>query len=311
MAITWGIKRYYSLKYFLRHKFGQKVYKVSVDAGFSCPNRDGTVGTEGCIFCSPHGSGDFAGCRSKSITQQLLDSTKGIRDLSDKHGITQYIAYFQAFTNTYANINQLREKYYEAISVPGVVGIAIATRPDCLGKDVMNLLHELSKQTYLWIELGLQTIHENTAQFIRRGYPLLCFEESLNNLRKLEIDTVCHLILGLPNESNEDILSSVKYISKKDIQGIKLHLLHVLEDTYLAKLYQKNEFALLSKEEYIKLVVDCLEILPPNLVIHRLTGDGPKNILLGPEWSKNKIDVLNSIEKELVARDSWQSKYFE
>ena len=311
MAQMWGMKRYYSLKYFLGQKFGQKVYKISINAGFSCPNRDGTAGTEGCIFCSSHGSGDFAGCHSRSITEQLIENTKGIRDLSDKHGITQYIAYFQAFTNTYANINELREKYYEALSVPGIVGIAIATRPDCLGKDVLNLLYELSKKTYLWIELGLQTIHQNTAEFIRRGYPLLCFEESLNNLRKLGIDTVCHLILGLPNENRKHILSSVKYISKKDIQGVKLHLLHVLENTSLAKLYLNNEFALLSKEQYVRLVVDCLEILHSDIVIHRLTGDGPKDILLGPEWSKNKIDVLNSIEKELTARDSWQGKYFD
>ena len=240
----------------------------------------------------------------------MNEGTKGINNLHAKHNINKYIAYFQAFTNTYSNIDILRSKYNEALLIPGVVGIAIATRPDCLGNEVLNLLHELSRKTYLWVELGLQTIHENTAEFIRRGYPLSCFEEAIDNLNKIGIDTVCHLILGLPHESKEQMLSSIRFIAKKNLQGIKLHLLHVLKDTYLATLYEKGEVLLLNKEEYVQLIVDSLELLPPDMVIHRLTGDGPKDTLLGPEWSRNKRDVLNSIERELVERNSWQGKFF-
>jgi hypothetical protein len=303
-------KRYYSLKQFLKQKFGEKVYKIAVDAGFSCPNRDGTIGTQGCIFCSPRGSGDFAGACTESITSQIMNSNKGAKDLASKHKITKFIAYFQAFTNTYANIDVLREKYYESLSVPSIVGLAIATRPDCLDEQVLDLLNELNKKTYLWLELGLQTIHKQTAGLIRRGYPLSCFDEAVSNLNQHRIDTVCHLILGLPGESKEDMLASTKYIAQTNIQGIKLHLLHIIEGTYLADMYLRGEFKLLTKEEYVSLVVDCLELLPPNVVIHRITGDGPKDTLIGPEWSKNKRDVLNSIEKELIVRDSWQGKFF-
>lgn len=309
-AKTWEGKRYHSLKYFLKHKFGEKVYKISIDAGFSCPNRDGTIDTRGCIFCSPQGSGEFAGCRSNNIAQQMTGGTKGTHVLAGKYGIRKYIAYFQAFTNTYAPIDQLRKKYYEALSVPGVVGIAIATRPDCLGGDILNLLHELSKETYVWVELGLQTVHVKTSELIRRGYALSCFEQAVGNLNTLGIDVVCHLIFGLPFEKKDDMLSSVKYIANKNIQGVKLHLLHILEGTDLAGLYKSGEFALLSKEEYVDIVADALELLPPHMVIHRLTGDGPKDTLLGPMWSKNKRDVLNGIERELILRDSWQGKYW-
>ncbi len=307
---NWGDKRYYSLKSFLKNKFGEKVYKIAVDAGFSCPNRDGTIGAEGCIFCSPRGSGDFAGFRNESICSQLMDSPKGSRTLASRHGIEKYIAYFQAYTNTYADIEELRQKYYEALSVPGVVGIAIATRPDCLGEEVLSLLEEISHDTYLWVELGLQTIHQHTADIIRRGYSLPCFEQAVNNLNRLGIDTVCHLIFGLPGESGEDMLASVKYIAQKNLQGVKLHLLHVLKGTHLAHMYNNNEIVLLTMDEYVNLIVDTIELLPPEMVIHRLTGDGPRDILIGPGWSMNKREVLNSIEKELIHRDSWQGKCF-
>ncbi len=309
-ARTWDGKRYHSLKYFLKQKFGEKVYKISIDAGFSCPNRNGTIDTRGCIFCSPQGSGEFAGCRSNNIVQQMTEGTKGTYVLAGKHGIRKYIAYFQAFTNTYADIDELRKKYYEALSVPGVIGIAIATRPDCLGDDVLNLLNELSKETYVWVELGLQTVHEKTSELIRRGYPLSCFDEAVNNLNAFGIDVVCHLIFGLPFENKDDMLSSVKYIANKNIQGVKLHLLHILKGTDLADLYRRCEFAVLTKEEYLEIAVNALDLLPPHMVIHRLTGDGPKETLLAPMWSKNKRDVLNGIERELILRDSWQGKYW-
>jgi len=286
------------------------VYKIPVDAGFSCPNRESASEKFGCIFCSPRGSGDFAGNPNLSIREQLINSHKGIKKLSEKHSINKYIAYFQAYTNTYAPIEELREKYFEAISVPDVVGLAIATRPDCLGPDVIKLLDELSRKTYVWIELGLQSIHEKTATLIRRGYSLSCFEQAVSNLNNIGIDIVCHLIFGLPGENREDMLASVKIISKKNLQGVKIHSLHVLEDTRLAEMYQHNTFDILTKDQYIKIVVDALELLPPNFVIHRMTGDGPKDILIAPKWSENKRDVLDSIRNELLIRDSWQGKLY-
>lgn len=302
--------RYYPLGRFLKERFGEKVYKISLDAGFSCPNRDGTLSNSGCIFCSSSGSGDFAGNPEKSIKEQLLYSPKGTLELSEKYDINKFIAYFQAHTNTYANINALREKYYEALSVPGVVGIAIATRPDCLGEEVLQLLDEINQKTFLWIELGLQTIHEKTAELINRGYPLKVFEASLEKLDKLGINTVCHLIFGLPGENREDMLDSVRYISKRTLHGVKIHLLHVLEGTHLAAMYRNKEFDTLTKEQYVSLAVDALELLPPDMVIHRITGDGPKDTLIAPTWSRYKRNVLDSIQKELNLRNSWQGKLF-
>ena len=230
--------------------------------------------------------------------------------MSEKHKINKYIAYFQAYTNTYAPMEELKKKYFEAISVPDVVGLAIATRPDCLSPDVLALLNELSHKTYVWIELGLQSIHEETAAIISRGYPLSCFEKAVSDLNSIGIDTVCHLIFGLPGESKEDMLGSVKFISKKKLQGVKIHLLHVLEGTRLAEMYRYNTFDTLKKNEYVNLVVDALELLPSNFVIHRITGDGPKDILIAPKWSENKRDVLDSIRNELLKRDSWQGKLY-
>lgn len=305
--IIWGNKRYHSLNEHLRKKFNQKIIKVSLDAGFSCPNRDGTLGKTGCIFCSDRGSGDFAGHRLFSLKEQFAQ----VRDsLKGKWPEAKYIAHFQAFTNTYAPIEVLRAKYEEALSLPDIVGLAIATRPDCLSKEVLALLSELNKRTYIFIELGLQTMHDLTARLIHRGYDLKCFENAVYQLHTRGIEVVNHLIFGLPGETREDILSSVRYTASLPIDGIKLQLLYVVKNTALADLYAQGGFQLLEQEEYIRLIVDALEILPPEMVVHRLTGDGPKDLLVGPSWSKNKRMVLNGIEKELIRRDSYQSKYF-
>lgn len=305
--IMWGEMRYYNLSYFLKQKFGQKVYKIAIDAGFSCPNRDGKLGTDGCIFCSPSGSGDFAGSRDKSVRQQICE---GIEYFSKRYSFNKFIAYFQAYTSTYGSPEFLREQYRHALEFDEVAAIAIATRPDCLEPEVLEVLRETSEKKYLWVELGLQTMHEKTATLIRRGYELECFENAVKKLNDLNIDIVCHIILGLPFETHENILETVRYISHMKIAGVKFQLLHVLEGTYLAEMYKNKEFELLSKDDYISLVTDCLEILSPDIVVHRLTGDGPKDKLLGPKWSEDKIGVLKGIERELVLRNSRQGRHF-
>lgn len=307
LIMYWGNKPYHSLDFYLRQKFGEKVFKVSLDGGFTCPNRDGTLSKKGCIFCSGRGSGDFTPSANLSITDQFIE---GRTLLKKKWSSEKYIAYFQAFTNTYGPIEELRTKYEEAIALPGVVGIAIATRPDCLDEAVLDLLDEMNRKTYLWVELGLQTVHETTASFIQRSYPLSNFNEAVRNLSKRNIETVVHLILGLPGENKADMLSSVKYISKQPLQGVKLHLLHILKNTPLEKQYEKNPFPIFTMDEYIDLVIDCLELLPPHMVIHRMTGDGPKALLIAPFWSKNKRAVLNGIHKRLKERNTWQGKLY-
>lgn len=303
----WDDKPYYSLNYYLRQKFGEKVFKISLDGGFTCPNRDGTLSKKGCIFCSGRGSGDFAPSAVLPITEQFHQSRTL---LIDKWKSGKYIAYFQAFTNTYAPVDVLRKKYEEAISLPDVVGIAIATRPDCLSQPVLDLLEEINKKTYLWVELGLQTMHEDTASLIQRGYTLSCFEEAVSNLSKRNIDTVVHLILGLPGESKNDMLSSVQYVSKQPIQGVKLHLLHIIKNTPLYDYYLKKPFHVFTMNEYTDLVIDCIELLPPHIVIHRITGDAPKALLIAPLWSKNKKAVLNGIHKRFKERNAWQGKLY-
>ncbi|NMA84538.1 MAG: TIGR01212 family radical SAM protein [Epulopiscium sp.] len=298
-------KRYHSLNFYLRTHFQGKVAKISLDGGFTCPNRDGTLDTRGCIFCSESGSGDFAGCRTQSITEQFYEAKK---QTDRKWTPIGYIAYFQAFTNTYASLPELQKKYNEALSLPGVVGLAIATRPDCLSDEIIQWLAELNKKTFLWIELGLQTIHEHSAKYIRRGYRTDCFYKTVQKLHQYSIATVCHLIFGLPGETKEDMLASVSAMAKLPLQGIKMHLLHVLKNTDLGRSYEKKPFSLLTQDEYIELIVDALELLPPKIVIHRMTGDGPKDLLLGPLWSLQKRATLNGIEKELKKRDSWQGK---
>lgn len=285
---------YYSFNQYLRDKFGCKVYKISINGGFSCPNRDGTIDTRGCIFCSAGGSGDFAESPSLSITQQIENGKKRV-EKKIKSG--KYIAYFQAFTNTYGPIDVLREKYFEAVNHPDIVMLSIATRPDCLSSEVLNLLNEINKIKPVMVELGLQTIHEKTAKYIRRGYSLNVYDEAVRNLKNIGINIVVHLIIGLPFESKEDILESVKYVCDSGIDGIKLQLLHILKGTDLEKDYQNGLFSALSMEEYLDIIKSCVEIIPKNIVIHRLTGDGAKKDLIAPLWSADKKKVLNAINK--------------
>lgn len=304
---NWNGKPYHSFDYMLKERFGEKIYKVALDAGMTCPNRDGTLGSRGCIFCSAGGSGDFAGSRQDSITQQIEKQAASIRQ---KRGVAKFIAYFQAYTNTYAPVDYLRKIYTEAISHPDIVAISIGTRPDCLGEDILQLLDELNQKKPVWVELGLQTIHETTARYIRRGYPLSCFEQAVSELRKRNLDVIVHTILGLPGESKNDILSTIEYLNHRDIQGIKLQLLHVLKGTDLAEDYLAGKFQVYSMEEYLELVIDCLEHLNPEIVIHRLTGDGPQDLLIAPLWSSAKRTVLNTLHRECKLRHAFQGKQY-
>lgn len=287
--------KYTTLNSYLKNKFGCKVYKLAIDGGFTCPNRDGTLGTRGCIFCSRGGSGEFAESKEKSVTQQIDDGKKRV-EKKIKDG--KYIAYFQAFTNTYAPVCKLKSLYTEAINHPDIVALSIGTRPDCLGDDVLELLDEMNKIKPVFIELGLQTIHEDTAQYIRRGYPLEVYDKAVDDLHKIGINVVTHLIIGLPGESEQDILQSVEYVCKKT-DGIKLQLLHILEGTDLADEYRECKVDVLSLEEYTSIIKHCIEIIPDNVVIHRLTGDGAKKDLIAPLWSADKKHVLNTINKAL------------
>ena len=284
--------KYYSLNNYLKDTFGCKVYKISLDAGFTCPNRDGTIGTQGCVFCSAGGSGDFAQSSRLTITQQI---EKGKELVSSKIKSGKYIAYFQAYTNTYAPVNILREKYYEALNHKDIVALSIATRPDCLDEDVINLLDEINKIKPVFVELGLQTIHEKTAEYIRRGYTLDIYDKAVKDLKGIGVNVVVHVILGLPNETKVDMLETVKYVCQSRIDGIKLQLLHVLKNTDLERDYLDGKFNVLEFDEYIDLIKDCLEIIPDNIVIHRLTGDGAKKDLIAPLWSADKKRVLNAI----------------
>lgn len=303
--MKWGEKPYHSLDYMLRERFGEKVYKVTLNGGMSCPNRDGKLGTRGCIFCSAGGSGDFAADSSLSITEQI---DRQISILSAKRPIHKYIAYFQAFTNTYAPVEYLEKIFTEALAHPGIAALSIGTRPDCLGKDVVALLSRLNRQKPVWVELGLQTIHEKTASYIRRGYPLSCFEDAVRRLRSEDIEVIVHTILGLPGESTQDILNTMKYLNHQDIQGIKLQLLHVLRGTDLASDYEKGLFRTYERDEYISLVISCLEHLRPDMVIHRITGDGPKDLLIAPLWASRKREVLNLLHHQMKENHNYQGR---
>lgn len=302
---SWNGKPYRSLDYMLRERFGEKVYKVTLNGGMSCPNRDGTLGRRGCIFCSEGGSGDFAADAALSITDQIESQ---ISILSEKRPIQKYIAYFQAYTNTYAPVEYLRKIFTEAIAHPKVVALSIGTRPDCLGNEVLDLLEELNSQKPVWVELGLQTIHEDTARYIRRGYPLERFDQAVEELRSRGIEVIVHTILGLPGESDDRILETMKYLNQKDIQGIKLQLLHVLKGTDLAYDYLAGRFRVYEREEYLDLVIRCLENLDPEIVIHRITGDGPKELLLAPLWAGRKREVLNLLHHKMKECGSFQGK---
>lgn len=287
---------YLSFNKYLKDKFGQKVYKISLDGGFTCPNRDGKTGTRGCIFCSKGGSGDFAESREMSITEQIENGKKKV-EKKIKSG--KYIAYFQAFTNTYAPVEMLRQKYEEAINHPDIVALSIATRPDCLGDDVLRLLDEMNKIKPVFVELGLQTIHQKSAKYIRRGYDLSVYDKAVRDLKKIGVNVVVHVILGLPNESENDMLETDKYVCESGANGIKLQLLHVIDGTDLAKDYKKGLFKTLEFDEYVNLIVKCVKIIPKDIVIHRLTGDGAKKDLIAPLWSADKKRVLNAINKAL------------
>lgn len=285
---------YYSFNKYLRDTFGDKVYKISINAGFTCPNRDGTLGTRGCIFCSKGGSGDFAESSKLSVTEQIESGKKRV-EKKIKSG--KYIAYFQAFTNTYAPLEILREKFFEAINHPDIVALSIATRPDCLPNKVIELLSELNKIKPVFVELGLQTIHEKSAKYIRRGYELSVYDEAVKNLKNIGVNIVTHVIIGLPNETKEDILKTVKYVCDIGTNGIKLQLLHVLKNTDLADEYEKGKFEVLTMEEYLDIIKSCVDIIPKDIVIHRLTGDGAKKDLIAPLWSADKKKVLNAINR--------------
>ncbi len=286
---------YTTLNQYLKSRFGCKVYKLAIDGGFTCPNRDGTLDTRGCIFCSKGGSGDFAQSCQLSVTAQL---EQGKRLVADKIKDGRYIAYFQAFTNTYAPVDVLRQKYFEALQHPDIVALSIATRPDCLGDDVLALLAECNRLKPVFVELGLQTIHPATAAYIRRGYELAVYDQAVEELHAAGINVVTHLILGLPGETKEDMLASVQYVCCAT-DGIKLQLLHILEGTDLAEEYKKGRVKTLSLEEYTDIIRDCVRLIPENVVIHRLTGDGAKRDLIAPLWSADKKHVLNTINKAL------------
>lgn len=287
--------KYTTLNSYLKEKFGCKVYKISLDCGFTCPNRDGTLGYGGCIFCSEGGSGDFAESRTLGVTEQIESGKEKIKN-KIKNG--KYIAYFQAFTNTYADVNTLEKIFSEAINHPDIVALSVATRPDCLEQEKVELLGRLNKIKPIFVELGLQTVNKKTAKYIRRGYTLDVYDDTVERLHEQGINVVTHIIIGLPYETKEDMLSSVKYVCKVT-DGIKLQLLHILKGTDLAKDYFEHKFKVLSLEEYTNIIAECVKIIPENVVIHRLTGDGAKKDLIAPLWSANKKKVLNTINKRL------------
>ena len=300
-------KRYYTWNRYLRNQFDMKIFKVALDAGFDCPNRDGTVAFGGCTFCSVAGSGDFAGDKVDPIPVQF---EKIKLKMHEKWKTGKYIAYFQAYTNTHAPLEVLKEKFEAALSLEGVVGISIATRPDCLPDDVVEYLAELNKRTYLWIELGLQTVHEKTAQLVNRAHDFPTYIEGVDKLRKHNIRICTHIINGLPLEDRDMMMETAKEVAKLDVQGIKIHLLHLLKGTPMVKQYEKGRLKFMERDAYIQLVADQLEVIPPEMVVQRITGDGPIDLMIGPMWSVNKWDVLNGIDAELARRESYQGKFY-
>lgn len=300
--------RIYTLNSYVQRHFGEKLYKLSLSGGMTCPNRDGSLDTRGCIFCSRGGSGDFAASSLLSITEQI-ENAKSL--ICDKFHGSHYIAYFQAFTNTYAPVEYLRNIFEEAINHPDISVLSIATRPDCLDDDVIALLDELNHIKPVWIELGLQTIKAETATYIRRGYELPCYESAVQRLHAAGIQVITHIILGLPGETEADMLNTIRYLNFIKTDGVKLQLLHVLKDTDLADDYKNQKFFTLTFDEYIDVVIKCIEYLSSDIVVHRLTGDGPRNLLIAPIWSLNKKHVLNTLNHELAVRDSYQGKEYD
>lgn len=296
-------KRYHTWNYYLRNTFGEKIFKVSINAGFTCPNIDGKVAYGGCTYCSKEGSGDFAGNPKDDLIKQF----KEIKEMMlKKWPSAKYIGYFQAYTNTYAPLEVLNEKYETILEQDDVVGLSISTRPDCLEDDVVEYLSELNKRTNLWVELGLQTIHDPTSKIINRGHDYKTFVEGVKKLKAKNIKTVVHIINGLPGEDYNMMMETAKAVADLNVHGVKIHLLHVIKGTPMAKMLEKNMMTLMTQEDYVNLVCDQLEILPPEMVIHRLTGDGKKEDLVGPLWSLKKWEVLNAIDDTLKSRDSYQ-----
>ena len=316
--MDWNQKPYHSLDYELKRRFGRKIYKLSLDGGMTCPNRDGTLGNRGCIFCSSGGSGDFAAQSCPDVWEQIEAAKAHVRRKMPPESSAMappspsYIAYFQSYTGTYAPIPRLSSLFARAVSPPDVARLSVATRPDCLPDETVSLLAGLSRRKPVWVELGLQTVHEDTARFIRRGYGFPVFEDACRRLKAAGITVVVHVILGLPGEDRERMLETITRMADFSraglIDGIKLQLLHVLKGTDLADYYQNHPFPIFSMEEYIDFVIDCAELLPPELVIHRLTGDGPKSLLIAPSWSGNKRLVLNTLARRFKERNTWQGR---
>ena len=316
--MDWNQKPYHSLDYELKRRFGRKIYKLSLDGGMTCPNRDGTLGNRGCIFCSSGGSGDFAAQSCPDVWEQIEAAKARVRRKMPPESSAMappspsYIAYFQSYTGTYAPLPRLRSLFERAVSHPDVALLSVATRPDCLPDETVSLLAGLSRRKPVWVELGLQTVHEDTARFIRRGYGFPVFEDACRRLKAAGITVVVHVILGLPGEDRERMLETITRMADFSraglIDGIKLQLLHVLKGTDLADYYQNHPFPIFSMEEYIDFVIDCAELLPPELVIHRLTGDGPKSLLVAPSWSGNKRLVLNTLARRFKERNTWQGR---
>ena len=296
-------KRYHTWNYYLRSNFGEKVFKVSINAGFSCPNIDGTITYGGCTYCSKEGSGDFAGNPNDNLIKQFEDIKQMMHK---KWHSAKYIGYFQAFTNTHAPVNILKEKYETILNLEDVIGLSISTRPDCLPDDVVEYLAKLNKKTNLWVELGRQTIHDKTSKVINRGHDYDTFLEGVEKLKKHNIKTVVHIINGLPGEDYNMMMETAKAVSELGVHGIKIHLLHVLKNTPMEKMLEKEMFTLMEKDEYVNLVCDQLEILPPEMVVHRLTGDGKRDEMVGPMWSLKKWEVLNAIDDTMKKRNSYQ-----
>ena len=299
--------KFYKLNSFLKENFKEKIYKVSLDGGFTCPNRDGKISNKGCLFCSDKGSGEFAGDRCKTITAQIDEQ---IDFMKDKIGSSKVIAYFQNFTNTYGDVEYLKKIYYEALNHEKVIGIAIATRPDCLSDDVINLLDEINKKYFLWVELGLQTANDSIGKIINRGYDTTVYIDSCRILNEKNIKFVTHMIVGLPKEEKKDLYDTIDLINSVKSWGIKIHLLYILKNSKLLNYYQQNPFKIYEKDEYENTVIELLERLSPLIVVHRLTGDAKKDELFEPLWSLNKRGILNSIEKKLKSSKSYQGKFF-
>ena len=298
-------KRYNNFNTYLRNIFGCRVQKITIDAGFSCPNRDGTISTIGCIYCNVRGSGTGAHAKGLSVTEQLL---QGKRTLSKRYKAKKFIAYFQAFSNTYAPFDRLKSLYEEALEVDDVVGLSIGTRPDCVDESVLELLQGYGKKYLVWIEYGLQSVHDATLAFINRGHDFKCFKKAVAATKNRGIKICAHVILGLPNEKKTDMLETARAVASMEIDGLKIHLLYIVKGTKLDKLYAAGEYRCLEQQEYVDLVCDFLERIPKNMIIQRLTGDPHPEELVAPMWSKKKMETMDLIKETLEKRDSWQGK---